>query len=295
MFCCVYFIWKARFYNGSVKPRGFIVSVALNLLMSEINVKVIFAFPVASWKFCVHIAKVKTLCFDRKVRHRYLLEIHFIRFHHHPENWKLSSWFSLMSFRLCFLLFPLKYLHVFSFREKSAKLTSHSLPLLLLFTLVSPSPVERIVKAKGPIRPCFKVVDAVQMIVLMPSHKCSLVARSCQTKTHISKFHTAERVSHIRAGLYLRFMQVIFGTSHRPSPRQRIVGTCLWMKPLWHWYLTNELISYLSRFLPKVCAFSTKGGWLQATETQSERQQWIEDCNSNRKHPSSGYFLTRDD
>lgn len=37
------------------------------------------------------------------------------------------------------------------------------------------------------------------------------------------------------------------------------------MKPFWHWYLTRELISYLSRFCPKVRAFSTMGGWLQAT------------------------------
>lgn len=60
-------------------------------------------------------------------------------------------------------------------------------------------------------------------------------------------------------------MQEIFGTSQCPSPRQRIVGGCLWMKPLRHWYLMREFTSYCSRFLPKVRAFSTRGGWLQAT------------------------------
>lgn len=42
---------------------------------------------------------------------------------------------------------------------------------------------------------------------------------------------------------HLRLMQEILGRSHKPSPLQRMVGTCLWMKPSMHWYLIKELIS----------------------------------------------------
>lgn len=75
--------------------------------------------------------------------------------------------------------------------------------------------------------------------------------------------------------VYLRFMQLIFGISHRPFPRQRIVGTCLWIKPVRHWYLTSELISYRSRVFPKERAFSTTGGWLQATANQTRQRHLI--------------------
>lgn len=98
--------------------------------------------------------------------------------------------------------------------------------------------------------------------------------------------------------MHLRFMQLIFGISHRPFPRQRIVGTCLWIKPIRHWYLTSELISYRSRVFPKERAFSTTGGWLQATVNQTRQRHLIRNFTGTmgfhfylKKILKSGFFV----
>lgn len=201
------------------------------------------------------------------------------------ENYKLSSWFLWWVFSCAFplripFLFPHKHQPCVLVLGKLRHVTWQSLSLLLMFSPVSLSPVALIVKADGLIWPSLEVVDAVETTVMMFSDKGPLITWCCQRNNHILALKAmimfvkvlysgsnTERLS-VEYSLYLRFMQAILGTSHRPSPRQRIIGMCLWIKPVWHWYLTRELTSYLSRFLPKVRAFSTRGGWLQATEKQ---------------------------